>query len=447
MSDRRATEFTIAATSIAGRLSLLAALAGAVWLVVQTPYFPAVSAALHGHDDPDDRYIERIGSAAVVYDARAYRVLECDTRPCDQLDDSGLDYNVRIEVLDSGLIDGRGIAYDPDKARLIVADAWEGLYGYWPDLPQVKPDRLPWIRVCPGGRCHDVDHRGLAYDPDTTRIVVTDYHQHRLALRLQSGEFDRSIGGSRLIDGVTDVVLAERGAFFVSATGETSMTNSARQAAGTVYHVTESDAQPIVTGLQRPIGLAFSPCQQRLYVADSSGDGLTLYFFTQDSHSQWQRAGVLATLSGDRDAPPAPLSGMAVAVCRPPSPALGAISAGGELFVAGPGGLYVFHPDGTLLAKFVLGERVTGLAWDEWTARRHDVSEPVIHQLYMTVGHRIARLHTIVGPEPLATRRPRPTPLAIGAAAVSVSPGASPLEVGRPPANPGPPTRKDQAPR
>jgi sugar lactone lactonase YvrE len=441
MADRRATEFTVAATKIVTRLSLLAALSVGVWLVVQM--LPAVSAALQGHDDPDDRYIERIGSAAVVYDARAYRVLECDSGRCDQLDDNGLDYNVRIEVLDSGLIEGRGLAYDPDKMRLIVADAWEGLYGYWPNLPNVKPDRLPWIRVCPGGHCQDVDHRGLAYDPDATEIVVTDYHQHRLALRLRSGEFDRSIGGSRLLDGVTDVALAERDAFFVSATGESSLANAPGQARGTVYHVTESDAQPIVTGLQRPIGLAFSPCQQRLYIADSSADGLTLYFFTQDSHSQWQRAGVLATLPVERDAPPAPLSGMAVAACRPVSPASGAISAGGELFVAGPGGLYLFHPDGTLLAKFVLSERVTGLAWDEWKANRPDLPNLEIHQLYMTVGHRIARLHTIVGPEPLATRRPRPTPPVSGAGALS--PGPPAVDGGPRPINPGPPGRKDQA--
>jgi sugar lactone lactonase YvrE len=414
MAERRATEFTIAATKIVARLALLAALSVGVWLVVQSPYFPSVSAALHGHDDPDDRYIERVGSAAVVYDARAYRVLECDSGKCDQLDDNGLDYNVRIEVLDSGLIDGRGLAYDPDNMRLIVADAWEGLYGYWPDSPKQNPDRLPWIRVCPGGRCQDVDHRGLAYDPDARRIVVTDYHQHRLALRLQSGEFDRSIGGNRLIDGVTDVALAERGAFFVSATGD-SVAANAQSRAGSVYHVTESDAQPIVTGLQRPIGLAFSPCQQRLYIADSSGDGLRLYFFTQDSRSQWQRAGVLSTLPVEGDAPPAPLSGMAVTACRAAPPGAGAISAGGELFVAGPGGLYLFHPDGTLLAKFFLGERVTGLAWDEWKAKRSDVPGQEIHQLYMTVGHRIARLHTTVGPEALSTRRPRPTPPVPGA--------------------------------
>ena len=457
MPDRRATEFTIAATKIAGRLSLLAALAAGVWLVVQTSYFPAIGTALQGHDDPDDRYIERIGSPAIVYDARAYQVLKCfdppapllirksqgdpvgaakqrrgdAMQPCEHLDDDSLDYTVRIEVLDSGLVEGRGIAYDRNFERLIVADVWEGLYGYWPDSPQVR-DRIPWIRVCPGGQCQDVDHRGLAYDPDANRIVVTDYHQHRLALRFESGEFDRSIGGNRLIDGVTDVALAERGAFFVSATGEGSAADAPRKAAGAVYHVIEADAQPIVVGLQRPIGLAFSPCQQRLYIADSTAEGLTLYFFTQDSHSLWQRAGVLATLPVERDAAPAALSGMAVAACRPAVAALGSISAGGELFVAGPGGLYLFHPDGALLAKFVLNERVTGLAWeDKWPPAAGAPPAPAVHQLYMTVGHRIARLHTLAGPEPLDTRRPRPTPTVIGVGTAADSPGPSAPDSGR----------------
>jgi gluconolactonase len=432
MVKSRPSDFRVAATRIAARLGAVVALCVGVWVVVQLPSIPAIGAALHGHDDPDDRYIERIGSPVVVYDVRAYRVLECEEAPCDHLDDNGLDYNIRIEVLDSGLIEGRGLAYDGDRARLIIADAWEGLYGYWPDSPGVRPDRLPWIRVCPGGRCQDVDHRGLAYDSDASRIVVTDYHQHRLALRLPSGEFDRSIGGNRLIDGVTDVALAERGAFFVSATGEGSGPSDSGRPAGAVYHVTDSDAQTIVTGLQRPIGLAFSPCQQRLYIADSTSDGLTLYFFSQDAQSRWQRAGVLATIPTDRNAAAAPLSGMAVVACRSVGPEQRASSPGGELFVAGPGGLFLFHPDGTLLAKFVLNERVTGLAWDEWVSARHDLSEPEGHQLYMTVGHRVARLHTTIGPEPLSTRRPRPTAPATGTAAAADSPGPSAPDAGTP---------------
>lgn len=427
MAEQRPTEFKVAFNKMAGRLSLLSALCVAVWVVVQIPYIPVVGAALHGHTDPDDHFVERIGSPAIVYDARAYQILECDTPPCDLYDDN-LDYNLRIEVLDSGLIEGRGLAYDGDQARLIVADAWEGLYGYWPDVPKQRPDRLPWIRVCPGGHCQDVDHRGLAYDPDASRIVVTDFHQHRLALRHPTGEFERAIGGNRLIDGVTDVTLAEPGAFFVSATGEGAAAvgvGAARTATGAVYHVTDNDAKPIVTGLQRPIGLAFSPCQQRLYIADSSPGRLTLYFFTQDAHSEWQRAGALATLPADPGAPPAPLSGMAVAACRPANSAAGSDVAGGELFVAGPGGLYLFHPDGTLLAKFVLNERVTALAWDEWIAARRDPSGREVHQLYMTVGHRIARLHAVVGPEPLATRRPRPTPPASSTTDDADPPGPS----------------------
>jgi gluconolactonase len=313
------------------------------------------------------------------------------------------------------------------------------LYGYWPDAPKLRPDRLPPLRVCPGGHCQDVDHRGLAYDPDTGLIVVTDFDQHRLALRLRTGEFVRSIGGSRLLDGVTDVTLAERGAFFVSATGEGSPAANAPQTGkGIVYHVVDTDAKPIVTGLQRPIGVTFSPCQQRLYIADSTPDALTLYYFTQDARSEWQRAGVLATLPAQRSAPPAPLSGMAVAACHAPNPDLGPVSAGGELFVAGPGGLYLFHPDGTLLVKFLLNERVTALAWHEWKP-----------ELYMTVGHRIARLHTIVGAEPLVTRRPRPTPPAPATTEGRDSPGPSaPVPGGRgvepaktPPAEEGKPIR------
>jgi hypothetical protein len=435
MAKHRPTEFDVAFNTIARRLAALTVICAAMWLAAQIPELPLIGTALRGHADPDDRLIERIGSPAVVYDPRAYDILECDTPPCNALGDDSLDYDVRIEVLDSGLIEGRGLAYDADGGRLIVADAWEPLYGYWPTETSARPERLPWIRICPGGECHDVDHRGLAFDrdpsdPEQSRIVVTDFHQHRLSLRRPNGEFEGSIGGRGLIDGVTDVTLAEPHAYFVSATGEgAGPANPDQKPRGAVYHVTRDDATPIVTGLQRPIGLAFSPCDPehpRLYVADSTPGALTLYFFTQDTHGDWQRAGVLATLPADRSAPPAPLSGMAVVRCRTAKDATGADS-NGALFVAGPGGLYLFHPDGALLAKFVLSERVTALAWDEWIAKNHPPSEPEIHQLYMTVGHRIARLHTIAGPEPIETRRPRHTPAA-----------TTPVEVNAPPTPPAP---------
>src|SRR5580765_7119174 len=343
MAKLRPTEFRVSFTTMAARLSAVSAICLLVWVAVQTPWLPAVSRALHGHSDDDDHWIERIGSPAIVYDARAYRIFECASGSCDHLDDDSLDYNVRIEVLDSGLIEGRGLAYDRNLGRLIVADAFEGLYGYWPNYPKQRPDRLPWIRVCPGGHCQDVDHRGLTYDPDTSQIVVTDFHQHRLALRWPSGEFVRSIGGSRLLYAATDVKMAARGAFFVSVTGsESPAPDYGQKAKGAVHHVVDDDAKEIVTGLQRPTGLAFSPCQQRLYIADSSAGALTLYFFVQDEHSQWQRAGALATLPADRDAPPPPLSGMAVAACVPATSAGVSIVDGGELFVAGPGGLYLF---------------------------------------------------------------------------------------------------------
>src|SRR3954452_20934563 len=88
---------------------------------------------------------------------------------------------------------------------------------------------------------------------------------------------------------------------------------------------------------------------------------------------------------------------------------------GGDVFAAGPGGLYVFHPDGTLLARFLLSEPIASLAWDKRRA-----------VLHMTVGHRICRLRTKVAgavvtdelqPKPETAARqtpaePRPEPRA-----------------------------------
>jgi hypothetical protein len=52
------------------------------------------------------------------------------------------------------------------------------------------------------------------------------------------------------------------------------------------------------------------------------------------------------------------------------------------VFAAGLDGVYVFHPDGALLAKYVLGDVVTGLAWGD------------DGDLYLASGRRVGMLRT-----------------------------------------------------
>jgi gluconolactonase len=127
------------------------------------------------------------------------------------------------------------------------------------------------------------------------------------------------------------------------------------------------------------VGIAYSQCSHRLYVTDAREDQTVWYFF-QEQSGVWTSAGVLASEPADRAATPPVLQGIAVSC-----PAEGDARSGGEIFAAGPGGLFVYGPDGTLIARFVLSERIAGLTWGPEGA------------LYMTIGHRLARLVTNAG--------------------------------------------------
>src|SRR5262245_36691460 len=81
--------------------------------------------------------------------------------------------HTRIRLLDSGLPDGRGIAYD-ETSRLLVADAWDFVFAF-PLAPGTgapkraadqKVERLPATEVCPGSAegCTPVEHGGLVFN-------------------------------------------------------------------------------------------------------------------------------------------------------------------------------------------------------------------------------------------------------------------------------------------
>src|SRR5215210_1271648 len=105
MAKPRPTEFKIAFGKITWRLLLLTVICLAMWGAAHLPQLPVIRMGLRGHTDVGKRAVERIGSPAIVYDVRAYGILECDDpERCKGLSDDTLDYDVRIEVLDSGLI-------------------------------------------------------------------------------------------------------------------------------------------------------------------------------------------------------------------------------------------------------------------------------------------------------------------------------------------------------
>lgn len=95
----------------------------------------------------------------------------------------------------------------------------------------------------------------------------------------------------------------------------------------------------------RPNGLAFSPNEATLYVADTIRRHVRAFEVRPDGTLANSR--LFATLEGDAPGPP---DGMAV-------------DREGHLFATGPGGLWVFAPDGEEIARIAVPQRAANVTW------------------------------------------------------------------------------------
>jgi len=125
----------------------------------------------------------------------------------------------------------------------------------------------------------------------------------------------------------------------------------------------------LTTEVKAPNGIAFSPDEKKLYVADSAqalwfafdvkddgtiSPGKTLFDGTKQSKG---RPGVADSLKVDVD---------------------------GNIFAAAPGGLFVIGPDGTLLGRFDLGTATGNCAWGEDGSTLFITSNSILYRIRLT---------------------------------------------------------------
>jgi sugar lactone lactonase YvrE len=321
---------------------------------------------------PHARSTYQIGSRALIYDQRAQYFV---------------DPAARIEVVYSNLEEGRGLAYDTSRSTLIVADAFQGLIPLKMP-PPVSPPRAG--EVCPERHCISVDHGGLLLDR-AGDLLLSDTQVGRLVVRDgASFEFKGTVGSITLLRKVHDATMLPEGVLIVGESDLEDEDPEGRPTRGALYAVSADRTEKIDAVVSHPVGLAYSPGERRLYVSDL-GAAMKRWIYFQRAGSQWRQTGVLWSepIAGLRTRPL--LQDMAIGTGRVDSsaglnPAEASVAereaAREVVFAAGLDGIYVFHPDGALLAKYVLGDVVTGLAWGDGG------------DLYLTSGRRVGMLRT-----------------------------------------------------
>ena len=139
------------------------------------------------------------------------------------------------------------------------------------------------------------------------------------------------------------------------------------------------ELQLLVSDLPRPNGIAFSPDEKYLYVDNSQPKKI------------WMRY----TVRPDGTLTDAKVFYDATSDTRPGNPDGMKVDSKGNVYSAGPGGVWIFSPEGKPLATIEMPERVSNLAWGGADRKT----------LYITDTDSIYRVNLLIPGEPIVQRK------------------------------------------
>jgi len=135
------------------------------------------------------------------------------------------------------------------------------------------------------------------------------------------------------------------------------------------------ELQLLISDLTRPNGLAFSPDEKYLYVANSEPKKIWMRYSVQPDGTLTEPK-LLYNATADK---------------RPGSPDGMKVDEEGNIYSAGPGGVWIFSPDGKPLATIVMPEKTANLAW----------AGPDRKTLYITASSSVYRVRLNIPGAPL----------------------------------------------
>lgn len=290
--------------------------------------------------------------------------------------DSLIDRDARIEVLASGFAWAEGPVWHKQGGFLLFSDIPRNTVMRW------KEDEGASVYLKPSGFTGVGDYgkepgsNGLLIDSEG-RLISCEHGDRRLS-RLEKNGGKRTLvdnyQGKRL-NSPNDVVMKSNGDLYFTdppyglAKGPDDPSRELDFCG--VYRLTPRGELTLLTKeMTRPNGIGFSPDERTLYVAQSDPDKAIWMAFPVQSDGTVGKGKLLADVTSAVNRLPGLPDGLKV-------------DRTGHIFASGPGGIYVFTPEGKQLGRIETGERTANCAWGE------DGST-----LYMTADMYICRIRT-----------------------------------------------------
>ena len=187
---------------------------------------------------------------------------------------------------------------------------------------------------------------GLATDPDGHLLLAQ--HDGQVARLTTEGEIEplvSSYQGNRL-NSPNDLTVADDGTiYFTDPPYGVDAENRELDFAGVYRLDPDGTLTLLTTTFDRPNGIVLSPDESILYVNDTEGDLIRAYDVKEDGDVANGR--IFAEMEGEA---PGNADGMKV-------------DADGNLYTTGPGGVWIYTPDGELLDRMSVPEGPTNLAF------------------------------------------------------------------------------------
>jgi len=302
--------------------------------------------------------------------------------------DALLPPDTKIEKIADDLEWSEGPLWDVQRKTLLFSDIPRNVVMQWNSDKGVSRflERSGYTGAAPfTGR--EPGSNGLTFDLQG-RLTLCQHGDRRVSRREADGTMvplATSYDGKRL-NSPNDLVYDRQGALYFTdppygLPGTFKDPTKELEFQG-VYRVAKDGKITLLTReLEAPNGLAFTPDYKTLYVANSQKERPIWMAYPVKSDGSLGAGRVFADVSkffNEGDGVP---DGMKV-------------DAQGHVFATGPGGVFVFTADGTLLGRILTGVPTANVAWGE------DGST-----LFVTANHRVLRLRTKTQGVPLPSAR------------------------------------------